>query len=117
MKLIDLEPQWLEKEGKRVGFVFISPVQRVRHDGSTNPVPRRLSCFAVPLSMIEQEELFQSHLGEDIAQATLLCRNHYAWTIQGGIATATFETMTVTPSIDASGAGLWHGFITNGEIK
>ena len=28
-----------------------------------------------------------------------------------------FDTMTVTPSIDASGSGNWHGFITNGEIK
>ena len=33
-----------------------------------------------------------------------------------GIDVATFETMTVTPSLDGSAAGNWHGFITNGEI-
>lgn len=34
----------------------------------------------------------------------------------------TFETLSLTPSIDASGhvgpkEGHWHGFITNGEIR
>jgi hypothetical protein len=29
----------------------------------------------------------------------------------------TFETLTLTPSVDASKSGHWHGFITNGEIK
>ena len=29
----------------------------------------------------------------------------------------TFETLTLTPSIDASKSGHWHGFITQGEIK
>lgn len=27
-----------------------------------------------------------------------------------------FETLTLTPSIDASAHGHWHGFITNGEV-
>lgn len=29
----------------------------------------------------------------------------------------TFETLTITPSIDASASGHWHGWITNGEIR
>lgn len=28
-----------------------------------------------------------------------------------------FETLTLTPSIDASSDGHWHGFITDGEIR
>lgn len=28
-----------------------------------------------------------------------------------------FETLTLTPSIDASASGHWHGFITNGEAS
>lgn len=28
-----------------------------------------------------------------------------------------FENLTLTPSVDASSSGHWHGFITNGEIK
>ena len=35
------------------------------------------------------------------------------WTKTGD----TFDTMTLTPSIDTSAAGHWHGFITNGEIQ
>ena len=27
-----------------------------------------------------------------------------------------FETLTLTPSVDASAEGHWHGFITNGNI-
>lgn len=35
------------------------------------------------------------------------------WQRQGD----TFETLTLAPSIDASRAGHWHGFIQNGEIR
>ena len=35
------------------------------------------------------------------------------WTISGG---ETFENLSLTPSVDASASGHWHGFITNGEI-
>lgn len=28
-----------------------------------------------------------------------------------------FSDLTVTPSIDASSSGHWHGFITNGEVR
>jgi hypothetical protein len=57
----------------------------------------------------EQWELF----GDDDVQG---CLPDLAWTVAGGIDTATFETMTVTPSLDGSKGGLWHGHITNGEI-
>lgn len=29
----------------------------------------------------------------------------------------TFETLSLSPSIDLSAHGHWHGFITNGEIR
>jgi len=29
----------------------------------------------------------------------------------------TFETLSLTPSVDASKYGHWHGFITNGEVR
>lgn len=28
MKLVELDPKWIMKDGKRVGFTFFSPVQR-----------------------------------------------------------------------------------------
>ncbi len=37
----------------------------------------------------------------------------FKWTVQGE---HWFETLTLTPSIDASKQGHWHGFIKDGEI-
>lgn len=38
--------------------------------------------------------------------------DHKLWQRTGD----TFETLTLTPSIDASEHGHWHGFIRNGEV-
>ncbi len=99
MRLIELDPQWLMKDGKRVGFTFLSP---------TNPKWRQ-SCFENPPSRREQWDLFE----DDDVQG---CNPKAHWKIKGGIDAATFETMTVTPSLDGSPGGLWHGHITNGAI-
>lgn len=29
----------------------------------------------------------------------------------------TFDTLTLTPSVDVSACGHWHGFITNGDVR
>lgn len=39
--------------------------------------------------------------------------DRYKWNRTG----ETFDTLTLTPSVDASQHGCWHGFITNGEIR
>jgi hypothetical protein len=107
MRLLDLDPRWLTKDGKRVGFIFKSP-----HDSRYFQ-----SCFAVAMPKKQQFRLFEALLGEDNEYMVQPCKPEFAWTIAGGIDAATFETMTVTPSLDGSAGGLWHGFITNGEIK
>lgn len=99
MRLTDLDPKWLVKDGQRIGFTFRSP---------TDP-KRRQSCFETPPPSREQWELFD----EDDVQG---CNPKARWAIHGGIDSAAFETMTVTPSLDGSAGGLWHGFITKGEI-
>ncbi|RUU29780.1 hypothetical protein [Mesorhizobium sp. M6A.T.Ce.TU.016.01.1.1] len=108
MKLTDLDPRWIMKDGKRIGFIFRSPTQRDRHR-------QYQSCFETPPSHKEQFEMFNDleQYGATIIQG---CNPNARWTIAGGIDTATFETMTVTPSLDGSPGGLWHGFITNGQI-
>ena len=105
MRLVDLDPQWLLKDGTRIGFTFISP---------TNPRFRQ-SCFAMPTPRRDQWALFEVVHGDAITIQG--CKPECGWTIEGGIEAATFETMTVTPSLDGSAGGLWHGFITNGEIR
>lgn len=42
----------------------------------------------------------------------ILCKPDCAWTIDS----QDFETLTVTPSVDASAAGHWHGFLTAGQV-
>lgn len=100
MKLKELDPEWMVKDGKRVGFTFRSP---------TNPAWRQ-ACTTTKLTQREQWALFG-----DKAKNTQT--GGCEWGIEGGIETASFDTITVKPSIDGSGAGLWHGFITNGEIR
>jgi hypothetical protein len=108
MKLTDLDPKWLTRDGKRVGFTFLSPVGK---QGNTH---WRQSCFTVAgFSTMEQWEIF----GQPDCQQTQGCNSACGWVVDGGIDNATFETLTVTPSIDGSAGGLWHGFITNGEIR
>jgi hypothetical protein len=104
VKLTELEPRWIEKDGRRVGFVFRSPTdQRCWQTVTAEPVPRR-----------EQWALIK----EAADSANFQSANpDFAWTIEGGIEGADFETLTVTPSVDGSAGGLWHGFITNGEIR
>lgn len=115
MKLTDFEPQWMEYEGRRIGFVFLSPVQAVRSDNTFRNPPHRLTCMAEPTPMRIQRDVAEKMFGDDDF-CVVPCNELSAWTISGGIASAVFDTMTVTPSLDASASGNWHGFITNGEI-
>jgi hypothetical protein len=114
MRLVDLDPRWLIENGRRVGFIFISPIQH-----KVKPHPYYQSCFAstVPPRRLGQWPLFKAAFPErkhpPVVQGA---REGVLWTIEGEIENATFETMTVSPSIDGSAGGLWHGFIQNGQI-
>lgn len=116
MRLNDLDPRWIVQDGRRIGFCFVSPAQPKRSDGTSHPDPWRQTCFVVMTPRSLQREIFEGMFGENDFRVQG-CRPDFAWTVAGGIDAATFETMTVTPSLDGSAGGLWHGFITNGEIR
>jgi hypothetical protein len=103
MKLTELDPRWLIKDDKRVGFTFRSP---------TDPKWRQ-SCFVQPTPMRDQMALFEAMHGDEGIQP---CKQSIAWTIEDEIENANFDTMTVSPSLDGSAGGLWHGHITKGQI-
>jgi hypothetical protein len=113
MRLLDFKPLWLNVDGKRVGFVFLCPhCQRCR-----------LSCFGVAMPRISGDDphesqcaLFAQALGSAYEYDTVPCKPGFAWTFNPPIDVANFETLTITPSLDASHSGHWHGHITNGEI-
>jgi len=100
MRLSELEPRWfvLESGGPIVGIGFQCPhcqIERLavlfHHTGN---------------AAITDEHYIRAHNGGNPDQ--------HIWTLATG---ATFADLTLTPSIDASKSGHWHGFITNGEIK
>lgn len=109
MRLLDLDPQWIVENGRRVGFTFVSP-----KGTSGGKRVERQSCFADPPAIRTQLEMFEQLHGENaIVQP---CNPRAKWNIAGGIDAADFASISVTPSLDGSAGGLWHGYITNGQI-
>ena len=97
MKLAELEPRWwrFENNGPRVGLTFICPCCK-----GTDRETRLGIAF---------HEL--GHEAIQDAYIRLHKPNAKIWTASGDI-----MDVTITPSIDASKSGHWHGFITKGEM-
>lgn len=119
MRLTDLDPRWLIENGEKVGFVFKSPKdpkwwQTCFFKGSR----KFLVCGEPACYEADQWSCPHSQVGlckaagvdEDWVQG---CKFGCAWTVHGPL---DFATLTVTPSLDGSAGGLWHGHITNGVI-
>jgi hypothetical protein len=96
MRLVDLDPGWwTEHEGRSgMGVVFECP--HCKADG--RDFTHLGVWFANPI--------------DGGPPASPECRPVPRWQRTGD----TFETLTLTPSIDVSKCGHWHGHITNGEI-
>lgn len=111
MRLAELEPRWIEHDGQRVGFMLRCPLCRGIW----------LTCrLGVTPGHIEQMRALGSigfRLDDDgyleDSDTTVLCAPGTQWSIVGG---STFNDLSVTPSLDASASGHWHGNITAGEI-
>lgn len=123
MKLSELEPRWLEYCGRRVAIMFRCPHCRIVW----------LTCFFEPVGSLpnldDSIEVLRSSRGarrlfydallamghadplDGAYHDVVSCKSDCAWQRTGD----DFASMSVTPSIDASAAGHWHGFITNGE--
>lgn len=107
MRLVELDPKWLTRDGKHVGFVFRNPVRGSRGWWT--------SCMLEKMADDEQEKLIEATLGSDAMCQQ--CNPACAWKITNGEPeSADFATISITPSLDG-GPNLWHGHITNGEIK
>lgn len=98
MRLVDLEPRWFTLDGQtRVGLTFDCPHCRTQRLGV----------------------VFHHHGREAIENEAILARHgatdsNHIWDLIGA---DDFATLTLSPSIDASASGHWHGFIQNGDIK
>jgi hypothetical protein len=113
MRLTELEPRWIGLSGT------VNPSGEEWHEGD-GTVTFGIS-FLCPKTRDHRIAVqFEPHLG-DVAHthwpAGLVRIGQHIWTRGGD----TFDTLTLSPSIDASqytecGGGCWHGFIRNGEV-
>lgn len=65
--------------------------------------------------------IFQAEFGDDWPNILVPPREDVVWNITGTIPAdpkaAFIDDLTVTPSIDASKSGHWHGHIKNGNVE
>ena len=102
MKLIDLSPRWIAHDGDaKAALIFKCPHCREVW----------LTCTFHPIKISAQMGLYRPE-GEASGGQVVPSRQNFAWSRSGD----SFHNVTVTPSVDASASGHWHGFITNGEI-
>ncbi len=101
MRLIDLQPRWIYKNKI---FTFLCPHCRVTW----------LTCKRVPMSHNQQWDIFAAAFNADTGDKAwpVGCVEETAWKFSS----FDFATITVTPSLDASKSGHWHGHIQNGQI-
>lgn len=128
MRLTDLKPRWLDLNGGHIAIMFLCPHCPT---GDT-----WLTCFFIQAGSIPKTDgnypiealrwtrgervLFYEALKEmghpDPVEGAyhdvVDCKPDCCWTKSSD----DFNTMSCSPSLDASAAGHWHGFITNGEI-
>lgn len=99
-KLSDFQPKWLHPNL----FVFLCP--HCHHDW--------LAVNDADIKVSEQFDLYEKEFGPDWNLIVVPAPQKHAWQFS----TRDFETISVTPSVDASnsGTGHWHGFITNGKV-
>lgn len=103
MRLLDLDPIWLEHGGRRIGFMFKSP---------TKPEYWQTCMFAPTERRVQREAIWALGMAEEHRGRVQMCNPGSCWDVRP----QDFSTMTVTPSLDGSAGGLWHGFIQNGKI-
>jgi hypothetical protein len=98
MKLAELDPRWIHPNV----FAFLCPCCR----------KWMLPCKNAEMSSQAQFDLYEKVFGDDWPSLVVPAKDSFCWTMNG----TNFDGMTVTPSIDASASGHWHGHITDGEI-
>lgn len=99
MRLTELSPRWIHPN------VLVFRCPHCKSDW--------LACKNATMSDKEQYALYEATFGEDWNLQVVPARADFAWNIVGG----DFNSLTVTPSIDASASGHWHGHITQGEVR
>ena len=114
MRLTDLQPRFFDVPGvggAKDGVTFLCPCGHCR----ANPEKQvRLAVqFANPIGSEPHPEMTQKQKMLHVHELrTFDVPPGYLWQRDG----ETFDVMSFTPSVDASAAGHWHGWVRNGEV-
>jgi uncharacterized protein DUF6527 len=116
MRLTDLDPRWWADAGRQgQGLTFLCPCCRQVRLGVafTNPTdggPPHAVTVEDQLRFVHGAEFTDSPGDVPIMD---VAPGKACWTRFG----ETFDVLTLSPSVDASRSGHWHGFITGGHIR
>lgn len=122
MRLAELNPRWIEFEGRRIGVAFDCPccVGAPIHPGPGGQIPAKWRggplaiLFANPIEGGPPHPV-DSRSRYELGLDTWLRYHHFGgehWQRTGD----TFETLTLSPSINCDGWKHWHGHVSNGAI-
>jgi hypothetical protein len=105
MKLIDLNPRWVGAGGEGV----------FRADGTPAPERRGVGIsFDCPCGKAhEGPSRVYVHIDPPFDGGPPIDTPDHVWKRQG----ETFFELTLTPSLQRIGGCLWHGAVSNGEVK
>lgn len=115
VRLTDLDPRWWADPGRSgQGMTFMCPhCQTVRLGiAFTNPLD---GGAPHPVTLDDKLRFVHGEEWSDKPGDVAICDvppGKACWTRTG----KAFDALTITPSVDASASGHWHGFITNGQI-
>lgn len=114
MRLTDLNPRWLAEEGRHgQGVTFDCPCCLGRPNGVRLAAAFTPTLDGGPAIGLDPKRLWPALWPPKGEPNVTTVPPGIHWQRSGD----TFETLTLSPSIDASRAGHWHGFITNGEVR
>lgn len=105
MRLTDLDPKWIAHGGDPHAILaFRCPhCQKVW-----------VTCTATAIPTRDQWAAWETVWPNAEDRADIVgCKKTCAWTIKGA---PDFDKVTITPSIDGSESGHWHGHVTDGAI-
>jgi hypothetical protein len=107
MRLTDLDPHWVAEMGApdthQQGVSFLCPCCRTVRLAVFFAEP--ITGSPVDLKQLHRSQGVDGHLADHHLGSTL-------WTRTG----EDFDTLSLTPSVDCSHFGHWHGYITNGAV-
>lgn len=101
MRLSELSPRWITGENCDL-LTFFCPCCKEFY--LTIKTPGKISEKTM-VRLLEQE------FGETWNEFVVPCNPNADWRCVGDL-----DSMTITPSVDATASGHWHGFVTNGDI-